>query len=97
DYSNAVDAFKKSITLKPTAEALNNLGFAYHQLQRYPEAITQYQEAIRLNPKSVDVYYGLGISYLHSGDTAKALETEKALQSLDPAAARKLLDEIQRR
>ena len=95
DYPNAANAFKNSIALTPTAAALNNLGFAYHQLQRYPEAIAQYQEAIRLDSKSVDNYYGLGMSYLHSGNKDKALETQKTLQSLNPAMARKLLDEIQ--
>ena len=82
-------------TKSPQAQEYFNQGLILTYGFNHGEAIRSFQEAIRLDSKSVDNYYGLGMSYLHSGNKDKALETQKTLQSLNPAMARKLLDEIQ--
>ena len=44
-YQAAIDAFKRSIELRPSSEAYNNLGYAYILMHRYPEAITALKRA----------------------------------------------------
>ncbi len=43
------------------SRAHNNLGNCYALLGRFFEAIEQYKEALRLDPKNIEVYYNLGI------------------------------------
>ena len=48
-YQAAIDAFNRSIELRPSVEAYNNLGYAYILMHRFPEAITALQEGLKFN------------------------------------------------
>ena len=54
DHAKAVEAYAKAVALLPneagTAVAYNNLGWALKQLERYDEAISAYENALRVNP-----------------------------------------------
>ena len=55
---------RKAISLEPTyAEAYNEMGYALHQLNRYPEAVLAYQSAIRHKTDYASAHYNLGVSF----------------------------------
>ena len=43
-------------------------GLAYCRQSRYDEAVASYTEAIRLNPKYADAYYGRGFAHYRKGE-----------------------------
>jgi tetratricopeptide (TPR) repeat protein len=51
-----------------------DLGNLYFDADRYDEAITWYGEALKLNPRDVDVSTDLGVSYYYTNQPDKALE-----------------------
>ena len=53
--------------------AHNNLGDVYLETGRTPEAIAQYQAALRYNPDSVDAHTNLGFAYELTGQAQDAL------------------------
>jgi len=49
----AIKAYQKAILLEPDyVEARQQLGLAYANLNRYPEAVQAFKEVVRLQPKS---------------------------------------------
>jgi protein O-mannosyl-transferase len=58
------------------------------------EAISQYQQAIRLTPDNVDAHYNLGMAFYQQGRTDEAIRQFQAALRLKPdyANARKSLD-----
>jgi len=72
DYAAAVSAGQKLVQLNPkSAEAHFLLGVAYQGVQNQDDAITQYQEALRLKPKYSEAAAGLADAY-----KAKGMERE---------------------
>ena len=60
-YQEAKSNLKKAIELQPDyAEAYNNLGNAYKEMEEYNEAILVYEKAIELNPQYYEAYNNLG-------------------------------------
>ena len=54
-----VDCVKKS----PNKDRPHcNLGEAFFRQGKYPEAISQYTEALRINPNFVEAHYNLGVA-----------------------------------
>jgi tetratricopeptide (TPR) repeat protein len=66
------------------------MGEAYLELNRFPEALEAFRQAIRLKPDFGRAYYNLGKSYLAMGNRDGALEQYNILQSLDQDWAEKL-------
>jgi tetratricopeptide (TPR) repeat protein len=54
------------------AAAYNNRGFAYADQRKFDKAISDYNEAIRLNPNLAIAYNNRGIAYRRVGDHNKA-------------------------
>ena len=63
DYEEAIELYKRSIALFPTAEAHTFLGWVYSFQGRYDEAIDECLEAIRVDPTLGNPYNDIG-SYL---------------------------------
>lgn len=61
-----------------------NYGIVLEALQRYPEAMTQYQEVVRLEPKSVQALYNLGLLYDKMGNTPAGIQTLQAAVNIAP-------------
>lgn len=57
-------------TFPASAEATSNLAAVLARRERYPEAVTLYRKALRLNPKLTPVYFNLGVAQLRSADYA---------------------------
>ena len=63
DYEEAIELYKRSIAIHPTAEAHTFLGWVYSFQERYDEAIEECLEAIRVDPTFGNPYNDIG-SYL---------------------------------
>src|SRR5919109_3185539 len=62
-----VQALENVIRSDPkNATARVQLGDAYFDAERYPDAIKWYEDALRVDPKNVDASTDLGISYYYS-------------------------------
>ncbi len=82
-YRNAVEMFKKSLTqpIDPEIEMLANYwsAEAYSVGKKYSEAITSYQNVLRVqelsdHEKYIRAGYGLGYAYFNTNEYARALE-----------------------
>lgn len=63
DFENAISRLKSSIDLDNTIfETHYNLGIAYTQAEKYPEAVETFQKAIKLKPDFADTYYSLAVA-----------------------------------
>jgi len=72
DYPAAVSGFQKVVELNPKSpQSRFLLGAAYEGADKPDDAISQYQEALRLDPKFADAELGLAEAY-----TAKGMERE---------------------
>lgn len=65
DYEEAIELYRRSIAIYPTAEAHTFLGWVYSFQERYDEAIEECLEAIRVDPTFGNPYNDIG-SYLVS-------------------------------
>jgi len=70
------------------------LGYAYHQMRRYSEAVQEYQTAIQQKPSYGLAYYNLGLTYKALGNRNGAMDQYRALQRIDAPRAQKLLNQI---
>jgi len=73
---------------KPRVELAN----LYFDAQKFDEAITWYEAALKLNPNDVNVSTDLGVSYYYSNQPDKALAQFDTSLKLDPKHAKTLLN-----
>lgn len=57
---------------------------------RHTEAIKILENALRIEPDSAEIHYGLGLIYLLSGDTVSARKECETVKSIDTDLGRKL-------
>jgi tetratricopeptide (TPR) repeat protein len=69
DYERAIELYKRSIEMYPTAEAHTFLGWVYSFQQRYDEAIDECLEAIRVDETLGNPYNDIGSYLLAKGDS----------------------------
>ncbi len=93
-YRDAVEAYRQVLTMNPElGGAWCNLGAAYSKLNRHDDAIGAYIQALRINSENVTAWYGLGFSYVLSGNRTGAMEAVQRLRCLDPARADELFND----
>jgi len=82
DYSAAARTYERLVALQPnSAEALSNLGVAYHMAGRIPQAVDTLQRALRLNASLVPANLILGIDLVQMGKAEQAIPSlQKVLQ-----------------
>ena len=85
----AIGYLKTLIALYPDDSVTHvNLGRTYLQMGRVPEALAEFQEAIRIDPRFVLAYANVGGTYLYQmGDIASALPVFQKILQLDPGNA----------
>src|SRR6266478_9223228 len=64
----AIEAFQHVAQLSPEADAHYFLGYLYSQLQRYDEAIAEFQKALDAFPYHASAEFGIARAYLRKGD-----------------------------
>lgn len=89
-----VQALTTILASDPTnAGAHVQLGNTYFDAERYPDAITHYEEALKLDPNNVDASTDLGVSYYYSNRADEALEQFRHSLSIDPNHTKTLLNQ----
>ncbi|MEO5820716.1 MAG: tetratricopeptide repeat protein [Vicinamibacteraceae bacterium] len=88
-----IDALRKTAADNPRdAKVRAEIGNAYFDAERYPEAITWYEAALGLDEKNVDVSTDLGVSYYYANQADRALaQFERSLQ-LSPKHTKTMLN-----
>jgi tetratricopeptide (TPR) repeat protein len=75
DLSQIESLLRSAMTLDPAfPEAHLQLGILNADQRKFPEAIQEYQRAIKLQPGLVDAHYRLGQAYIRTGEKARAQE-----------------------
>lgn len=66
---------RRALALDPQyADAHLQLGILYADAKRYPEAIAEYQQAIKLQPALTEAHYRLAQSFMRVGEKTRAQE-----------------------
>ena len=87
EFEQAIEAYKKTLSLKPNAETSNNLGTVYFRTKRYQEAASAFKEAIRIKPDYGEAHFNLAVAYVALSDRKGALDEYNNLKTLDPRLA----------
>ncbi|MDR2152080.1 MAG: tetratricopeptide repeat protein [Helicobacteraceae bacterium] len=69
------------------AEEAFNRGLAAYNRGDLQEAVKQYTQAIKIDPKYADAYYNRGLAYANLGDTSKAIADWTQAIKIDPSFA----------
>lgn len=64
------------------------IGDTYFEKQNYEQAMIIYEKILKINPADVDTHNDLGLAYLYTGRTEKAVETLNKGTALDPSYQR---------
>ena len=93
DPNKAKDYWDKAIAANPQmAEAYNNRGLAFYNLERYQQAINDFSQAIRMKPQYAEAFNNRGNAYYALDQYAKAeADFNKSLE-LKPKYAKALLN-----
>jgi tetratricopeptide (TPR) repeat protein len=82
EYEMAVELYKRSLDLHPTAEAYTFLGWTYHFQGKRDEAIEECKKAIQVDPEFGNAYNDIGTYLIEEGKYDEAVPwLERALQS----------------
>ncbi len=77
----AAENYRQAVTIRSDADGLTTLGVALARLGKIPEAITQFQKAIALDPNCTDAHSSLGLAYFKTDRPQEAIaEFEAALR-----------------
>jgi Tfp pilus assembly protein PilF len=78
----AVELYRRSLAIQPTAEAHTFLGWTYSMLGRTEDAIDECREAIRVDPGYGNPYNDIGVYLIEQGKLEEAVPyLEQALQA----------------
>jgi tetratricopeptide (TPR) repeat protein len=88
-----VDELRKRAADNPRDAAVRaELGNAYFDAERYPEAITWYEASLDLNAKNVDVSTDLGVSYYYANQADRALAQFERSLEISPKHTKTMLN-----
>jgi len=78
----AAAEFEKSIKLKPTYAAVNNLGNLYYAKRRWADAANMFEQSMKLNPADYRVWENMGLASDWLGQHDKAMESYRHSREL---------------
>jgi len=88
-----VQALKNAASRDPNnAVARTQLGNLYFDAERYEDAVTWYQESLKVNPKDADVSTDLAVSFYYLNQPDRALKQFDYSLSVDPKHAKTMLN-----
>src|SRR5687768_5430409 len=77
-HAEALEASKKAVSLRPSAESYFNIGLASFYLKQYRESAEAYRASIKLDPyNAADAYYALGLVYRDWGKADDEIQAYK--------------------
>ena len=71
----AAQAFEKSIAIRPTRDAYNNVAVAQFHLHRFKNSILNFKEALKLDDSDYQTWGNMGDACYYGGDTPAAMES----------------------
>jgi len=71
--SDAIELYKRSIAIHPTAEAYTFLGWGYSMIGRLDDAIVMCEKAIEIDPTFGNPYNDIGAYKIEQGKFAEAI------------------------
>ncbi|KFO84213.1 Tetratricopeptide repeat protein 6, partial [Buceros rhinoceros silvestris] len=78
DYANAREDFKEVLRISPgDSQIFQAMGFCSLRLDEFEEAVRSFDQALKLDPLSVDAYVGRGNSYMEYGHKAGCKQAQK--------------------
>jgi len=84
-HAEALEASRRAVNLRPSAESYFNIGLANFYLKQYKEAVDGYRQAIKLDPyNSADAYYALALVYRDWGKPDEEIQSYKQAIRLRP-------------
>src|SRR5437016_1445800 len=84
-HAEAIEASKKSVSIRPSAESYFNIGLANYYLKQYRDAEQAYRQSIKLDPyNAADAYYALGLTYRDWGQFDEEIQAYKHAIRLKP-------------
>jgi tetratricopeptide (TPR) repeat protein len=87
-HSDAIEASRKAVNIRPSTESYFNIGLANYYLKQYREAEAAYRQAIKLDPyNAADAYYALGLTYRDWGQFEEEVSAYKHAIRLRPEYA----------
>jgi tetratricopeptide (TPR) repeat protein len=85
NHAEALEASRKAVTLRASAESYFNMGLASYYLKQYREAAESYRQSIKLDPyNSADAYYAVGLVYRDWGKPDEEIQAYKQAIRLRP-------------
>ena len=86
DYSKAVEYYRLAIENEPTFAAYVNTGHCHMQLERWDDAASAYEAAIRIKQEAVtaQIWRSLGRARFEGGQYDKAIDAFLKASSLEP-------------
>ncbi len=82
EYEMAVELYKRSLDLHPTAEAFTFLGWTYRFQGKIEDAISECKKAIQIDPEFGNPYNDIGAYLIEKGENDAAIPwLDRALQS----------------
>lgn len=93
DWSGAISSLEKFVKANPNnADGFNLLGFSLRNSKRYPEAIFNYKEALRIDPNHRGAHEYLGQTYVQTKELDKAKELLASLEKICGLKCEEYLD-----
>ena len=84
-HSEALEASKKAVNLRPSAESYFNIGLASYYLKQYKDAAEAYRQSIKLDPyNAADAHYAIGLVYRDWGKPDEEIQAYKQTIRLRP-------------
>ena len=84
-HAEALEASKKAVSLRPSAESYFNIGLASFYLKQYKDAENGYRQSIKLDPyNAADAQYALGLVYRDWGKPDEEIQAYKQAIRLRP-------------
>jgi tetratricopeptide (TPR) repeat protein len=84
-HAEALEASKKAVILRPSAESYFNIGLASFYLKQYKDAENGYRQSIKLDPYNAsDAHYALGLVYRDWGKPDEEIQAYKQAIRLRP-------------
>jgi tetratricopeptide (TPR) repeat protein len=96
-WEQAVVFWKRALAVDPAQDqALNGLGVAYYNLDKFSESAEQFERMIALLPDNYRAHFNLGMLYKHYLDQPQRARThfERVLE-LNPAGEAELIRRVQ--
>jgi tetratricopeptide (TPR) repeat protein len=85
NHAEALEASRKAVTLRASAESYFNMGLANYYLKQYRDSVESYRQSIKLDPyNSADAYYALGLVYRDWGKPDEEIQAYKQAIRLRP-------------